>query len=339
MKGQLSALVNAAWYDGKRWLTPLAPLSCLTGHIAARRLRRFRARNEQPPVPVLVVGNITVGGTGKTPLVAALCKAAAELGLSVVVISRGYGARPPAWPWRVDPHQPASLNGDEPLLLAQLTGAPVIIDPRRRDALAAAVALRPDLVISDDGLQHYELPRTAELVVLDGVRGLGNGLCLPAGPLREPAARLRDVDWLVVNGDASASAWPDAVPMHLVPDAVVNAVTGRELSLEQFARQFVAVHAAAGIGHPERFFSVLTRAGLQVSPHVLPDHHVFQPGDLDFPGTLPVVITEKDLVKCEHFVTERVWVLPVRAVLPPGFAGTVLRTLVERHQSGAQGSR
>lgn len=338
MKGQLAAWVNTAWYGGTRWLLPLAPLARLTGCIAARRLRRFRARNERPPVPVLVVGNITVGGTGKTPLVAALCKAAAELGLSVVVISRGYGARPPSWPWRIDPHQPASLNGDEPLLLAQLTGAPVIIDPQRRRALQAAVALQPDLVISDDGLQHYPLPRTAELVVLDGVRGLGNGLCLPAGPLREPATRLQEVDWLVVNGGAH-SAWPGATPMQLVPDGVVNAVTGQQLSLEQFTRQFVAVHAAAGIGHPERFFSVLTRAGLQVSPHVLPDHYVFQPGDLDFPGTLPVVITEKDLVKCDHFVTERVWVLPVRAELPPGFAGTVLRTLVERHQRGAQSAQ
>lgn len=337
MKGRLSALVNAAWYGDTRWLLPLAPLGCLTGHIAARRLRRFRAGKERPPVPVLVVGNITVGGTGKTPLVAALCKTAAELGLSVVVISRGYGARPPSWPWRVNPQRPAGENGDEPLLLARLTGVPVIIDPRRRRALDAAVALQPDLVISDDGLQHYPLPRTAELVVLDGVRGLGNGLCLPAGPLREPAARLQEVDWLVVNGGRS-SAWPGGIPMHLVPDAVVNAATGQSLSLEQFARQFAAVHAAAGIGHPERFFAVLAQAGLQVSPHVLPDHHAFQPGDLDFPGTLPVVITEKDLVKCDHFVTERVWVLPVRAELPPGFAATVLRTLVERHQRAAQQS-
>lgn len=332
MKRYLSALVNAAWYDNAPWLAPLWPLGRLTGWVSSRRLRRFRERPPVAPVPVLVVGNVTVGGTGKTPLVAALCQAAADLELSVVVISRGYGARPPAFPWRVTADQSASLCGDEPLLLARLTGVPVIIDPRRRRALEAALALKPDLVISDDGLQHYALPRTAELAVLDGARGLGNGRCLPAGPMREPATRLRQVDYVVINGEpAQTENWPGAVSMQLAPGALVNAATGRQLSLESFTRQYVAAHAVAGIGHPERFFNTLTQAGLQVSPHAFPDHHQYRAGDLDFPGDLPVVMTEKDLVKCNDLLSERLWVLPVRAILPPGFAGEVLRTAVERH--------
>ncbi|MCH8542765.1 MAG: tetraacyldisaccharide 4'-kinase [Alcanivorax sp.] len=326
--GKFGAALTRAWYAGSPWLLPLVPLGRITASVAGRRLKRFRARAEVPPVPVLVVGNITVGGTGKTPLVIALCRAATERGLKPVVISRGYGAHPPSLPWRVTPDQRPAEAGDEPLLIATATGVPVIIDPQRRRALEAAMALTPDLIISDDGLQHYALPRTAEIVVIDAARGLGNGRCLPAGPLREPALRLQQSNWIVFNG-GDAGSTDNGVGMTLVPDLLTNAVSDEQLSPAAFAARYPAVNAVAGIGNPGRFFRSLAAFGLAVTEHAFSDHHAYTPADLTIPGEAPIVMTEKDLIKCQPFVSERVWVLPVTASLQKGFFDDVFTLLFQ----------
>ena len=323
----LAERVSRAWYRDSAWLLPLRPLGALTARVARRRLGQLRKGPEAAPVPVLVVGNITVGGTGKTPLVIALCQGAAARGLKVVVISRGYGARPPSLPWTVDAGQSAAEAGDEPLLISHATDAIVIIDPRRPRALEAALTHGPDLVISDDGLQHYPLGRSAEIAVVDARRGLGNGRCIPAGPLREPASRLDHVDWVVVNGEGPFRH-AGAVPMQLDAPWLENAATGQRVLLEAFAERYPQVHALAGIGDPERFFGLLRRSGFAVTAHPFPDHHAFVADDLALPGEAPLIMTEKDLVKCRDFVTPRCWVLPVTATLPPGFIDQVLARLV-----------
>lgn len=320
-----ATVLQDAWYRDSRWLLPLYPLGRLTARVARRRLERFRKRAEAPPVPVLVVGNVTVGGTGKTPLVIALCRAAMDRGLKVAVISRGYGARPPSFPWDVTPDQHPRQAGDEPLLVARSVAAPVVIDPRRRRALAHVVReYQPDLVISDDGLQHYRLPRSAEIAVIDGARELGNGRCLPAGPLREPAQRLREVDWVVVNGGTPEQG----VVMSLAREDLRNLVTGERLSMQQFGQRFPRALAVAGIGDPERFFRSLEQQGLTVERRALPDHHLFHADDLATPDDLPVIMTEKDAVKCQPFAGERCWALPVTAELPEGFIDSVLEKLM-----------
>lgn len=328
---RLSARLQRAWYEDAPWLSLLYPLSWLTAQVARRRRARRIAGGERPPVPVLVVGNVTVGGTGKTPLVIALCEAFTRRGIRVGVISRGYGARPPRLPWAVTADQSADVCGDEPLLIVRRTGVPMVIDPRRRRALDALLAAHaPQVVISDDGLQHAALPRSREIVVLDGRRLLGNGRCLPAGPLREPAACLDQADWLVINGPvadpARAAAFADAVPMTLEPGDPTNLLSGETLSPAAFAARFPRVSAVAGIGHPARFGATLDAAGIAHVLHAFPDHHRFVAADFDgLPG--PVLMTEKDAVKCTGFATRDFWYLPVRARLPDAFIDAVVAAL------------
>lgn len=326
MAGRLERLIVSRWYAATPgWCWLLWPLSWLVGQIAARRLRRFRQQHLQPPVPVLVVGNVTVGGTGKTPLVIALCQALAARGKKVVVISRGHRARAPAWPFVVTVDSHVAESGDEPLLLALRTGVPVVIDADRRRALEHAVAtFRPDLVISDDGLQHYRLPRSMELVVVDGARGLGNGLCLPAGPLREAATRLDQVDRVVINGDGFD--FPGALRVRLVPDRAVNLATGEQQALADLAGMG-EWDAVAGIGNPERFFATLEQAGLVIHRHVFADHHAFAAQDLDAGSARPVIMTEKDAVKCRGFAGPAHWYLPVSLALPDTFVDELLHRL------------
>lgn len=322
----LSRAIPRAWQKDSAWLIPLRPLSALTARVARRRLRHFRRRGRVSPVPVLVVGNITVGGTGKTPLVIALCEALRQRGLRVAVISRGYGARPPAWPWPVNADSDPMRCGDEPVVIARDAAVPVTIDPDRARALSWTLERdAPDLVISDDGLQHYGLPRTAELVVVDADTGFGNGRCLPAGPLREPAARLDEVEWVVALGELQD--WPDAWSVTREPGEPFHWATGKGLAAAVFRNHYPSVHAVAGIGRPEQFFQGLREQGLEVIEHPRPDHHVYRTGELDFDDARPVVMTAKDAVKCDAGDRNRLWVWPAELRLPANLVDAIAHRL------------
>lgn len=268
-------------------------------------------------LPVLVVGNITVGGTGKTPMILWMIEHCRARGLRVGVISRGYGARPPTTPWRVRAEQDAAEAGDEPLMIVRRSGVPLMIDPDRPRALQALLAEEQlDLVLCDDGLQHYRLARDLELVLIDAARGLGNGRCLPAGPLREPAERLESVDALLYNG---ADEDPDGgYAFRLQPTALINLQSGERRPLEHFpAGQ--EVHALAGIGNPQRFFRTLEALHWRAIPHAFPDHATYTAAELAFSPPLPLLMTEKDAVKCRAFAAADWWYLAVDAVPSPAF--------------------
>ncbi|HJV07636.1 MAG TPA: tetraacyldisaccharide 4'-kinase [Chromobacteriaceae bacterium] len=327
------------WYRPTLWLTALlAPLEGLFALISwVRRLayRRGWCASVALPVPVVVVGNINVGGVGKTPLTVALLQALQARGVKVGVISRGYGGGH-VRPTLVTPQSSAQLVGDEPLLLAA-AGAPVVVGRNRVAAGQYLLQQHPDLqlLLTDDGLQHYRLRRDLELVVLDGARGLGNGHLLPAGPLREPASRLASVDAIVVNGKLAETllTLPADVPrfdMTLQPgelyrlDDPAQRCTPAMLQGQQ-------VVALAGIGHPERFFTTLQQLGVTLAATVaLPDHHALTVADIPAEADA-VIITAKDAVKLPPGNHARLWVLPVAAQLEPDLADWTLARLKIRH--------
>ena len=310
-----------AWYAGHPLLILLRPLECLYRRVVARKRARFVAGEGdiyRPPVPLVVVGNITVGGTGKTPLILWLIEHCQRKGLRVGVVSRGYGATPPQLPWRVSAEQSATQAGDEPLLIVQRTGVPLMIDPDRSRAVKALLASEPlDLILSDDGLQHYRLARDLELVLIDNARGLGNGRCLPAGPLREPVERLQSVDAVLYNGAARDPQGGFA--FELQPTALINLVTGERQALDFFAAG-QALHAVAGIGNPQRFFTTLETLHWRPIAHAFSDHAPYSAEILNFTPSLPVVMTEKDAVKCRDFASPDWWYLAVDAVPSEAFA-------------------
>lgn len=316
-----------SWYRPSplRWL--LAPLSGLFRLIAALRRFAYQAgwlAQQSLPVPVIIVGNISVGGSGKTPLVLWLAQQLKNRGWRPGIISRGYGGKAADYPLTVNADTPASEAGDEPKLLALRSQCPVVVAP---DRLAAGRQLLAEfacnVIISDDGLQHYRLARDIELVVVDSRRGFGNGFCLPAGPLREPVCRLDKVDFVVWHGN-SQQPWT----LQLQLQASVNLTDQRRLPLTNWQNQ--TVHAVAGIGDPQRFFDQLRAAGLQVIEHAFNDHHAFSAADLQFNDTLPVLMTEKDAVKCQAFATGNCWSVPADAVLTDGLADAINSRLKER---------
>lgn len=329
MRHRLEAAFLRQWYaDKPGWSLGLAPLSGLLKCVAGWRYQRFRRQTVKPHVPLLVVGNISVGGTGKTPLVIALCEHFSQQGLKPVVISRGYGSAAPDYPFVVTADSKVGESGDEPLLIAQRSGLPVVIDADRQAAMQKALTLEPDLIISDDGLQHYRLARSAELVVLDGERGLGNGWCLPTGPLREGQQRLAEVDWVVING--GDFDYPNAYHMQLAPGDAINLLTGERRSVAQLAEQGDWV-ALAGIGNPERFFSTLEAAGMTLERYAFADHHQFTAADLALAAGRPLIMTEKDAVKCRHLAANNHWYLPIDAQLPATLLAAISKTLLQRH--------
>lgn len=313
------AWLESIWYGGTGQGAWLLPLSFLYGTVTRLRRLCYQLHVLRPVVvgrPVIVVGNLTVGGAGKTPLVVYLVMQLQRQGLTVGVISRGYGGssrivRPVTA--RSDPRE----VGDEPVLIAKRTHSRVFVGRNRVAAARAAVAAGVDVIVSDDGLQHYALARDLEIVVVDGERGFGNHRLLPAGPMREPLRRLRRADFVVMNG----AGWLErvrlprgraALTMTLLPsDAAPVSGRGAVRSLASFRGQ--PVHAVAGIGHPQRFFELLRKADLQLIEHPLPDHYPLQPADLAFGDDAPVLMTEKDAVKCAGLVDERMWFLPVSA--------------------------
>lgn len=318
----LSARLTAAWYAGHPALGLLRPLEWLYRAVVQRKRARFLAGEGEiyrAPVPVVVVGNITVGGTGKTPMILWLIEHCRRQGLRVGVVSRGYGAQPPHWPWRVQADQTASVAGDEPLLIVQRSRVPLVIDPDRSRAVTALLMTESlDLILSDDGLQHYRLARDLELVLIDAARGLGNRRCLPAGPLREPVERLQSVDALLYNGAASDPEGGYA--FSLQPRALINLRSGEQRPLSHFPPG-QALHAVAGIGNPQRFFNTLEGLHWRPVAHAFADHAPYSAELLAFSPALPLVMTEKDAVKCRAFAADDWWYLAVDAEPSSAFVG------------------
>ncbi|MFN2409653.1 MAG: tetraacyldisaccharide 4'-kinase [Halomonas sp.] len=311
----------AGAYQGSRWLWPLRPLGRLYQWVIQRRARQFQTggrRAWRAPVPVIIVGNITLGGTGKSPLVAWLGNRLAAQGWSPGIVSRGYGGSAERYPLRVTPITPVSESGDEPLMLAQQTGLPVMVDPQRSRAAQALVQAGCNVIISDDGLQHLALARDIELVVIDGARGLGNGHCLPAGPLRESPGRLKNVDAVIVNGISASELPVEAVTMHLAPCGWRRLHDGQRFPLAPLPFK-TPVNGLAAIGNPQRFFATLTSMGVAGEWHPLGDHQPLTEALVNQWRGRPLVMTAKDAVKCQAFAPPDSWVLDVEAVLPPDF--------------------
>jgi len=309
--------LESAWYSERAPLL-LRPLSSLYGLLLALRSALYRSgilASGHPGIPVIIVGNLTVGGTGKTPLVQWLAQQLGLQGWQVGIISRGHGganARRRDAARLVLPDDDAAEVGDEPLLLARETRVPVAIGVRRVQAARLLAAQGCQVLVADDGLQHLALKRDIEIAVVDGKRPFGNGSLLPAGPLREPASRLADVDAVVVHGDSIPVSNPGAVPafhMRLDAEQLVGLVQGNVS--EPKAWQGRRVHAVAGIGNPQRFFATLRGLGMQPVEHVFPDHHRYRPADLAFGDALEIVMTAKDAVKCATFATGGMWYLRV----------------------------
>jgi tetraacyldisaccharide 4'-kinase len=297
-----------------RLLLPAAMLYCAGATLKRRLYRAGWCHAVSFSAPVIVVGNITVGGTGKTPLVLWIARYLASQGWRPGIVTRGYGGRAHRWPQLVTADSDPDLVGDEPVMLASRAGTPVVADPDRPRGVERLLAQNCNVIVADDGLQHYRLHRDVEIAVVDGERGFGNGRCLPAGPLREPAARLADVDARVLNG---ASA-PDAWSMTLVPSSF-RRVSAPVESLPADGFRGRRVHALAGIGNPERFFRSLRALGVDVLEHPFPDHYRYRAQDLQFPDAAAVVMTEKDAVKCRHLAGPDAWYLAVDAEIDPRF--------------------
>lgn len=309
-----------AWYKDHLLLRFLRPLEWLYRSLLRRRRMAFLSGKKaiyKAPVPVVVVGNITVGGTGKTPMVLWLIEFFQARQWRVGVVSRGYGAHPPCLPWLVEAQHSAVVAGDEPLLIKLRTGVPVVIDPDRTRAVCRLLQEHTiDVVLCDDGLQHYALARDLELVVIDATRGLGNVRCLPAGPLREPAERLDTVDAILINGGVQETA--PRYAMQLVPTALVHVQSGVVQPLDFFPKG-QQVHALAGIGNPQRFFHTLQKLHWQAIEHVFADHASYSLDQLHFVPKVPLIMTEKDAVKCRAFAQDDWWYLKVEATLPVAF--------------------
>ena len=334
-------LLERAWYRAvPAWpviAVALLPFAGLFALVAGARRRAYRAgwlRRRLLPVPVVVVGNLTVGGTGKTPLVLWLARALRRRGYTPGILSRGYGGNPRR-SVEVGATATAEAVGDEPLLLARASDCPVWIGADRAAAGAALLAAHPrcDVLIADDGLQHYGLARQTELAVVDGDRGFGNGLPLPAGPLREPVSRLARVDAVVINAaaltavDRTLAAGRPAFAMVLVGTHLRNLADPARVG-DLASLRGKPVHAVAGIGNPQRFFDRLAGQGLQVTRHAFPDHHPFRAEELDFGDDAPILMTGKDAVKCEPFARPHWWVLEAVVEIEHGLDDLVIARLV-----------
>lgn len=320
------------WYRIGPWQLVLLPLSGLFWALSTLRRLAYGGgwlHARRLPVPVIVVGNISVGGTGKTPLVLWLVEWLRQHEYRPGIVSRGYGGRS-AGPQAVEPDGDAARSGDEPLLLARQSHCPVWTGRDRVAAGQALLSAHPecDVIISDDGLQHYRLARDVEIAVVDGQRLFGNGFLLPAGPLREGMWRLRQVGAVVVNGGAESSGGAH-FKMSLKGTVLRNLNSGATRDASGFKGK--KLHAMAGIGYPQRFFEHLQGLGLKFERHPFPDHHAYRPEDLDWPDADAIMMTEKDAVKCAKFADARYWVLPVLAKLDPSFGQKILDLLRKRN--------
>lgn len=303
----------------------LLPFSWVFRFVVATRRLFYRLgliKTTNFPVPVIVVGNITVGGTGKTPLVMWLAQFLKKEGYRPGIVSRGCGGEKQLKPYWVDAKTDPKAVGDEAVLLAGRTDLPVVICIDRVAAVRELLEKTDcNVVIGDDGLQHYRLGRYVEIAVVDSERKFGNGCLLPAGPLREGKWRLRHVDFIVEHGKARQGV----LSMHLQGEQLNGVSHKDQLSIESFKNK--TVHAVAGIGHPERFFSMLRNKGLKIIEHVFPDHYLYCAADFNFSDALPVIMTEKDAVKCKAFADNRFWYLPVEVEIDKVFQVALLAKL------------
>lgn len=313
------------------WLL-LLPLSWLYGLVSGVIRLSYRLgikKAWRAPVPVAVVGNLTAGGNGKTPVAIWLVEQLQQHGIKAGVVSRGYGGKAAHYPLLLTSDTTPDEAGDEPVLIYQRTGAPVAVSPSRSDAVQALLAAHDlQIIITDDGLQHYRLARDVEIIVIDGVRRFGNGWWLPAGPMRERASRLKSVDAVIVNGGVPRAG---EIPMQLRPGLAVNLKTGEKRSVSLLSD----IVAMAGIGHPPRFFATLESCGVQpVKTVALGDHQALSAADVQAIATRKqtLVMTEKDAVKCRAFAEENWWYLPVDAVFDDEQAPRLIQKLVSLTQ-------
>jgi tetraacyldisaccharide 4'-kinase len=326
--------LESVWYDATgrkgRWLRPLAAVFGGVVALRAAAYRRGLARGVHPGIPVVVIGNLTVGGTGKTPFTIWLAQELRARGVTPGLLARGYGgaghgAR------RVEADSEPRDVGDESTLLHAATGLPVVVAAARPVGAALLKSAGVDLILCDDGLQHLRLARDVEIAIVDGGRGFGNGRLLPAGPMREPAARLARCDFVVVNGPVSPAAaaalggrgGQGAFTMQLVP-GLARRLGGDREERDLASFRGAPVHAVAAIGNPVRFHETLRAAGLRLIEHPFPDHHAFDPQDLRFDDDHPILMTSKDAVKCRAFADSRMWELPVAARLEPDAGLTIV---------------
>lgn len=311
-----------SWYSKNPFLFFLLPLSYVYQiffffHKLIYRLgikKKFSS-----PIPVIVVGNITVGGTGKTPLTIELAKILQNAGYNPGIISRGYKGKARSYPLWVTKESDVNEIGDEPALIHHHTGCATVVSPKRSDAIKMLLQKTAcNIILSDDGLQHHGLKKDLEIVLVDGQRKFGNGWCLPAGPLREPLRKLSHVDFIVYNDASNKHHYG----MKFVPGEIYN-LRNKDLKLSPSIQ--CTVHAVAAIGNPENFFDSLRELGFTIQTHIFPDHYIYKEADFSFCGDDEIVImTEKDAVKCERFATPNFWVLPISANINEEFSAEFL---------------
>jgi len=323
------ARLQAIWQTRNAASLALLPFAGIFATLTAVRRAVYRLGLRKPvrfPVPVVVIGNLTVGGTGKTPLVIWLARYLQSQGRRPGIVARGYLGAAEDWPQPAHPDSDPAEVGDEAVLLAQRTDCPVMVGPNRSAAVAALlVGGQVDLVLSDDGLQHYGLGRDLEIVVVDGQRRFGNGWPLPAGPLRESVSRLQSVHLVVVNGGTPR---PGELAMQLSEPEVYALMDSSSIEpLARFAGR--SVHAVAGIGNPWRFFELLRVHGVTAIAHPFPDHHAYREEDLQFEDDFPILMTEKDAVKCRRFALHRLWAVRVEAQPDAEFCALLEQRLQE----------
>jgi len=329
--------IENIWYRPPSLLTillwPLGQLYCLLARLRRGCYRINLLSSSKPAVPVIVVGNITTGGTGKTPLVILLAQWLSKAGYHPGIVSRGYGGRTRHFPLQVLADSTPEEVGDEPLILARHSGCPVMVDPDRSRAASHMVeTLSCDIILTDDGLQHYRLQRDLEIAVVDGDRQFGNQYCLPAGPLREPISRMDTVDLCITHYRTA----PAKQKGHVLWLQTGNLVSLSNDTLQKDINEFVGqtVHAVAGLGNPQRFFANLQALGLNIIPHAMPDHHNYSPMDIIFNDDFQVVMTEKDAVKCRALMDsvnnkQYYWYLSVSAQTDNNFKEIFLSKVKE----------
>lgn len=329
IKTKIHTLINETWYSNTTLTQVLRPLSLLFCGIVAVRKALYSLKilkQIKLDVPVIVVGNITVGGTGKTPLVIWIAKFLKESGFTPGIISRGYMGKAKSWPQQVRPDSDPVIVGDEAILISRQAQCPMAVGPDRVEAGQALLKYSNcDIIISDDGLQHYALQRTIEVVVIDGVRRFGNGFCLPAGPLREAVNRIDKADFIVTNGIASAGEFA----MRYSGKELVNLLEpDSKLMLSDLKDK--RVHAVSAIGNPQRFFDYLRSQGLDIIEHSFPDHYMYVQNDITFDDGLVVLMTEKDAVKCQRYKVKDCWYLPIDVEMKKEFGLRLLNKIGER---------